>query len=81
MHTPPRYVDAIVVNTRRRGPGQMLGMGADTTTTVLDALTGGTYQDTVSQLDTAVIALKISIVASVLSGIAALAVLFDRRRR
>jgi len=76
----PRYVEAILVNTRRRGPGQMLGMGDDVTGTLLNAVTGGTYQDVLDKIDTVTLLLKISIAASVVAGLFGAAALFSRDR-
>jgi hypothetical protein len=80
MAREPSYVDAIVVNTRRRGPGQMLGMG-DATTTLLDAVTGGTYQALLDKLDTVSLLLKVSTAAALIAGIAGVAILFRGDRR
>jgi hypothetical protein len=72
-------VDAIVVNMRRRGPGQMLGL-ADTMgdAGLLDTLTSGQYSTTVQQLDRLELLLKVSIAASCIAGIAGLACLLKK---
>lgn len=76
-------VDALVVNMRRRGPGQMLGldqmrdMGA-APPSLLDTLTSGEYSSRVQQLDRLELALKVSIAASLIAGIAGLAVLLKK---
>jgi hypothetical protein len=71
---------AIVVNMRQRGPGQMAGMGDFNITGVLDSLTGGAVTSTEAQLDRLEVALKISIVASVLSSALAIWAIFSSRR-
>lgn len=82
-----RGIDALVVNTVRRGPGMMTGMGYSDPNMgdsvlldVADALTGGQVSQTQAQLDRLELALKISIGASVVSGLFALAALFSDRR-
>ena len=77
-----RGVEAIVVNTIRRGPGQMQGLGADGSTTdnLLNIATGGTYSELLETIDTLTLLLKVTVVASVISGIAAVAVLAQGRR-
>jgi hypothetical protein len=59
-------VEALIVNHIRRGPGQMTGMGD--AAGVLNTLTGGEYDRVATQLNTLEIALKVSIVASVVAG-------------
>ncbi len=78
----PFGINALVVNTVRRGPQQMTGMG-DTGSALLnavDALTGGQVSSTQHQLDRLELALKISIGASVVAGLAGLAVLLSGKR-
>jgi hypothetical protein len=73
-------VDALVVNMRRRGPGQMLGLdNLGDATGLLDNLTGGEYTSRMQQLDRLELALKVSIVASCIAGIAGLASLLSRK--
>lgn len=69
-------VEALVVNTVRRGPRQMDGFGDFTE--VANVLTGGQYTDIRVQLDRLELALKVSIVASVLAGVAGLFVLLRK---
>lgn len=79
-------VDAIIVDTVKRGPRQMAGMGAglfDTDadqvgagTSLLDAFTGGQYTIVSDKLDSISLGLKLSIAASVLSGALATIALF-----
>ena len=71
-------VEALVVNTVRRGHGQIAGMGAIDLTAVADSLTGGAVTDTKAQLDRLEIALKVSIVASVVAGVVGLMVFFRK---
>jgi hypothetical protein len=73
--------DALIVSMRQRGPGQMLGMEGPHlgSASVLDTVTGGEYSAIRGQLDRLELALKVSIFASCLAGVAALAVLFRRR--
>jgi hypothetical protein len=70
-------VEALVVNTVRKGPTQMGSMGLDITQ-IADALTGGKVSDVQAQLDRLEIALKVSIVASVVAGVAGLVVLLRK---
>lgn len=76
----PFGTKALVVNTVKRGPGQMLGMGLDLTG-VLDSVTGGQVTQVKSQLDTLEILLKVAIGASIASGTLALVALFGGGRR
>lgn len=76
----PFGIDAVVVNTVRRGPRQMTGMGDNTLTNIVDNLTGGTVTRTEQQLATLELALKVSIAASCVSGVLALVVLFSGKR-
>lgn len=76
----PFGIDAMVVNTVRRGPRQMTGMGDNILTGLLDRVTGGEISATQAQLDRLEIALKVSIAASVVAGIAGLAVLLSGKR-
>jgi hypothetical protein len=73
-------VEALVVNTVRRGSGQMAGMGSMglDLTSIADELTGGKVTDVQAQLDRLEIALKVSIVASVVAGVAGLFVLLRK---
>lgn len=73
-------VEAYVVNQRRRGPGQLAGLSLGDASSVLDFLTSGQYTQTTSQLDRLEVLLKVSIAASVVAGIAGLAVLVTSRR-
>lgn len=76
-------VEAVVVNMRKRGPGQMLGLEDAPTmggpTGLLDTLTAGEYSQAKAQLDRLELALTVSIVASCIAGIAGLACLLRRR--
>lgn len=75
-------VEALIVNTRRRGPGQMAGMEGrhmGSVPSVIDSVTGGEYSRFGSQLDRLELGLKVAIFASCLSGLAALVVLFRKR--
>jgi hypothetical protein len=78
-------VEAIIVDTVRRGPGQMAGlrMGdlADTSGSILDTVTGGQYSVVSDKLDTISLGLKLSIAASVLSGVLATVTLFGLAHR
>lgn len=80
--TSPFGIDALVVNTVRRGPGQMLGMGGmgNVLTDLADNLTGGRVTETQQQLDRLELALKVSIAASVVSGLVGLSILFSGKR-
>ena len=71
-------VEALVVNTVRRGPGQMAGMGLDLTS-IADTLTGGKVTEVSDQLDRLEVALKVSIAASVIAGLLASWALLRRR--
>lgn len=66
-------VEALLVSTRRRGPGQMQGLGMGDATNLLDTLTSGEYSSRISQLDRLELLLKVSIAASLVAGIAGLA--------
>jgi hypothetical protein len=72
--------DALVVNMVRRGPGQMTGMGIDVTG-LLDSLTGGKVSAAEDQLQTLQTSLKLSIAASVISGIAGIAAIVVMLRK
>lgn len=75
--------EALIVNIRRRGPGQMLGVEGPHMADVpgvLDTITGGEYTRFGQQLDRLELLLKVSIAASLVAGMAGLAVLFTRRR-
>lgn len=72
-------VEALLVSTRRRGPGQMQGLGMGDATNLLDTLTSGEYSSRIAQLDRLEFALKASIVASLIAGVAGLAVLLRGR--
>lgn len=74
-----RY-SAIVVNTMQRGPGQMTGMG-NALTDLADYATGGEISNTQKQLADLQLALKLSIVASLIAGAAGLAVLLSGKAR
>lgn len=78
-------VEAIIVDTVRRGPGQMAGlrMGdlSDTSTSLLDTVTGGQFTIVSDKLDTISLGLKLSIAASVLSGALATVALFGFANR
>jgi hypothetical protein len=60
-------MEAIIVNTRRRGPHQMAGV-LDT----IDRLTGGEVTQVKQQLDTLELLLKVSIGASIVAGVASI---------
>lgn len=80
-----RPVEALLVNVRQRGPGQLLGldddgMGVDVADSLLDVATGGTYKQVLEQIDLLSTMLKVTIVASLVAGIAGVAVLFRERR-
>jgi hypothetical protein len=66
-------VEAIVVDTIKRGPGQMAGIGD---AGLLDTLTEGQYTVVQDKLDSISLGLKLSIAASVLSGALATIALF-----
>ncbi len=57
-------VEALVVNTVRRGPGQLTGIDA---TDLLNVVTGGGYSDLLDQLNTLDTGLKVSIAASAIA--------------
>lgn len=75
----PFGIDALVVNTVRRGPGQMTGMGDGILTDVANALTGGAVSAAQAQADRLELFLKISIGASIVSGVLALSALLKGR--
>lgn len=79
-----RGIDALVVNTTQRGPRQMLGMsggmGDNVLTEIADKLTGGQVSAAQQQLDRLELALKVSIAASCIAGLAGLAVLLSGKR-
>jgi hypothetical protein len=58
-------VEALVVNTVRRGPGQLTGMGD--ATDLLNVVTGGGYQELVDELNMLDTGLKVSIAASAIA--------------
>jgi len=78
-------VEALLVSTKRRGPGQlsglemMSGLEMGDASNLLDTLTSGEYSSRIAQLDRLELALKVSIVASCIAGIAGLAVLMRGR--
>ncbi len=77
-------VEALVVQMRRRGPGQMLGLGdtlAQATGTVIDAATGGQLSQLGPEVARLELMLEVSIIASVVSGLAALAMLLRKGGR
>ena len=76
----PFGIDAMVVNTVHRGPRQMAGMGDSALLDFVNNLTGGQVTQTQAQLDRLEVALKISIAASVVAGLAGLAVLLSGKR-
>lgn len=80
--TNPFGINALVVNTVRRGPGQMTGMGDASSTLVdlADQLTGGKVSQTQQQLDRLELALKVSIGASVVAAAVGLLVVFSGKR-
>lgn len=60
-------MEAVIVNTTRRGPGQMADPQA-----LLDVATGGEYSRILKRLDTLELVLKVSIGASIVAGLAGL---------
>lgn len=60
-----RKVEALVVNTVRRGPAQMTGMGD--ATDLLNVVTAGGYNELLDELATLDTGLKVSIAASALA--------------
>lgn len=76
----PFGIDAMVVNTVRRGPRQMAGMGDNALTNIVDNLTGGTLTQTEQQLAQLEVALKVAIAASCISGVLALTCLLSGRK-
>lgn len=72
-------VEALLVSTKRRGPGQMQGLSMGDASNILDTLTSGEYSSRIAQLDRLELALKVSIVASCIAGIAGLASLLRGR--
>ncbi len=66
-------VSALLVSTKRRGPGQMQGLGIGDASNILDTLTSGEYSNRIAQFDRLELLLKLSIAASLVAGIAALA--------
>jgi len=77
-------VDALVVQMRRRGPGQMLGFSDDLASAAgsfLDAATGGQVSGIASDAKTIKILLEVSTLASVLAGLGALVMLWNRGGR
>ncbi len=75
-----RPVQALLVNVRERGPGQMVGIG-DVSDSLLNIATGGTYKDVLDQLDTLTLLLKVSIAASLVAGIAGVISIFREQKR
>ena len=77
-----RYVDAIVVNTRERSPGQMMGMGdaASAASSIANLITGGDYSDLAASVEQLPLLLKISIGASLVSGALAIVALVSQAR-
>lgn len=73
-------VEALIVNTAQRGPGQLSGIGDAGAASVLDNITGGEYSRVGARLDSLELWLKVSIIASVVAGAAGLLVLFRRKR-
>lgn len=76
----PFGIDAMVVNTVRRGPRQMAGMGDSALLDIVNGLTGGEVTAVQTQLNTLEIALKLSIAASVVSGLVGLSILLSGKR-
>lgn len=72
-------VSALLVNTKRRGPGQMQGLNMGDASNLLDTLTAGEYSSRIAQVDRLELLLKISIAASLVAGVAGLASLFRGR--
>jgi hypothetical protein len=72
--------EAMVVNTVRRGPRQMAGMGDSFLLDLANGLTGGQISQTQAQLDRLEVLLKVSIGASIVAGLAGFAVLFSGKR-
>jgi hypothetical protein len=71
-------VEALVVNTVRRGPGQMTGMGD--ATDLLNIVSAGGYNDLLNELNTLDTALKVSIAASAIAaGVFLWSILGDKR--
>jgi hypothetical protein len=70
-------VEALIVNTVRRGQGQMAGLDL---TALADSLTGGQVTAAEDQLTQLQLALKVSIFASIIAaGLASWALLTKRR--
>jgi hypothetical protein len=76
----PFGIDAMVVNTVKRGPRQMAGMGDSALLDIVNGLTGGEVTAVQTQLNTLELMLKVSIAASIVAGIAGLSVLLSGRR-
>lgn len=72
-------VEALLVSTKRRGPGQMQGFAMGDASNLLDTLTSGEYSSRIAQLDRLELLLKLSIAASLVAGIAGLASLLRGR--
>jgi hypothetical protein len=70
---------ALIVSMQRRGPGQMMGLDGMGDPGVLDTLTGGEYSRLAAQLDRLELALKVSILASCIAGVAGLVIIFQKR--
>lgn len=77
------YVDAIIVNTRERAPGQMLGMGdvGGAAQSLANVLTGGDYAELSASIEQIPFLLKVSIACSIASGALALVGLLERFSR
>jgi hypothetical protein len=72
-------VEALLVSTKRRGPGQMQDLAMGDASNILDTLTSGEYSSRIAQLDRLETLLKLSIAASLVAGIAGLASLLRGR--
>jgi hypothetical protein len=79
--TSPFGTSAIVVNTVRRGPGQMTGLGDFNVTGALDAITGGAVSQTQADLATLKTMLQVTIGVSIVSGVLAISALLSGGRR
>lgn len=76
--------DAIIVQTQRRGPHQMLGMGSDLTDAVgnlFNTATGNVLPTITDQAARLEVWLKVSVLASVVAGLASLGMLYYASRR
>ncbi len=72
-------VSALLVSSKRRGPGQMQGLSMGDASGLLDTLTSGEYSARIAQVDRLELLLKVSIVASIIAGVAGLASLLKGR--